>query len=161
MAKRPTRPVSVVDVPIDIGVDAGSGRQVGVAHHALILNERLTQRFEEHVATNSDQLDNIRDSIGDVRKDVRDVNSHVGNLRVDVGKMSSVVDNINETLDEQQQMRHVQMIAAVETSKAEKIAKIDNRNDRKKAVRTLMLKIAVLVVGLLGTAAGMLIEHCR
>lgn len=164
MPKRPpTKPVPVID-PFDVeGAELGSGRHTRCvpARQATVAVAQLAQRFDDHVQTNDQQLGTIREGVAEAREEIKEVNRHVGNLRVDMGKTSLIVDNIRVEMSEQQQMKHIEMIASVETGKAEKIANIEDKNDRKKAVRAFWLKVLIVVIGLLGTVAGMTIEHYR
>jgi hypothetical protein len=159
MPKRPSRP----GFPAVIGDAESSGkhRVCGVGRAALARTEQLMQRLDDHVADDVDQLAALSRDVDAQRVEIRTVNNHVSDLRVDVAKMSSVVDNINETIAQQNEIKHVRLIAEVETGKVEKVAAIEDEVDRKKARRALLLKVAVAIVTGFGAALGMIIEHYR
>jgi hypothetical protein len=167
MPKRSTKPsIPVVDPSQDGDADAPRGRST--AGVAVIKVDQLSRRFDDYVDSNDKQLEIVREDIGDVREevgyvreDVKGVVTHVGNLRVDVARLTTVTETINTTLSEQNNIKHVRMIAEVETGAAEKVARIEDTADHKKAMRAFWLKVAIVLVGLLGTVGGMLIEHYR
>lgn len=163
MPKQPTKPSMPAVNPLGEDADLGSARHraCGPARAALARTGELSRRLDAHAAEDDEQVRALRDDIGEVRGEVRAVNDHVGDLRVDVAKTLSVVDNISATLADQREIKHVRMIAEVETGKAAVIAGIEDEADRKKARRAFWLKVGVVVVGLVGAVAGMLIEHYR
>jgi hypothetical protein len=155
MSKRLTKPMPVVSVSSE-GADGHNNRCLP-AHTAIVMTGQLERRFDDYVDANNKQLDSVRDDICDVRDEFREINQHVGNLRLITAKVSSVMENINATLNEQQQIKYVKLVAEVETSKVEKIAEIEDTNDRKKSSRALWLKIFIVIIGI----ASVFIEHYR
>jgi len=161
MPKQPTKPIPATRPDDDDDLGSGRHHGCGPARAALARTGELSRRLDAHVAVDNEQVTAIRNDISEVRGEVREVSGHVGNLRVDVAKTLSAVDNLNATLGEPRQVQHVKMIAEVETSKATTIAGIEDAADRRKAKRAIWLKIAVVLVGLVGGVIGMLIEHFR
>ncbi len=130
--------------------------------------EQLSERLDDHVTTDNEQLGNLRAEVADVRGEihevrgeVKEINNRVGDLRVSMAKVTATVDNINAALVEQKEIRHVRMVAEVETGKAAQIATIEDAADGRKARRALWLKIGIAVVTVVSTLLGMLIEHYR
>lgn len=165
MPKRSTKPVLPV---VGLGDPDLPDRGRPSARMAAVRVEQLEQRFDDYTESNDKQMDLVRDDVREVRDKVDDVQdkidgvvNHVGNLRVDVAKLTTVTESISAAVTEQQKIKTVTMIAEVETSTAARVAQIDDTKDAKKARRALLLRIAVVIIGLLGTAAGMLIEHYR
>ena len=142
------------------GTDPGS-RACVPGRTALARIEQLSQRLEEHAEEDDEKLIAVRDEIHEVRGDVREINVKLGDMRVDMAKTLATVNNMSSAMTEQQEIKRVRMISAIETNKAEKIAEIDDERDRKKAKRALWLKIGLVLLGLVSTGAGMFIEHYR
>jgi chromosome segregation ATPase len=161
MPKHPTRPgISVAGTSED-AESSGKHRTCGVGRAALARTQQLTQRLDEHAEEDGERLGELTRDVEQANKKIDTINERVGDLRVDVAKMSSVVHNISMTLAEQNEIKHVRVIAEVETGAAEKIAAIDLETDMKKTRRAFWLKIAIVIVGLAGTAVGVIIEHYR
>ena len=130
--------------------------------------EQLAGRLDDHVTMDNEQLDNLRAEVADVRGDihevrgeVKEINNRVGDLRVGMAKMTATVDNINGALIDQKEIRHVRVVAEVETGKAAQIATIEDAADGRKARRAFWLKVGVAIVTVVSTLLGMLIEHYR
>lgn len=158
MPKQPSRP----GIPLPPGDDEpGKHRTCGVGRAALARTEQLNQLLRDHIESDDDRLGELSRDVEQVTKKVDGMSDRFGDLRVDVAKMSSVVSGISVMLAEQNEIKHVRVIAEVETGKVEKIAAIEDEADRKKARRAFWLKVAVVVVGVLGAAFGILIEHLR
>lgn len=154
MPKRITKP----SMPA-VNPDDGTERVVRNASVGMVALkvDQLTQRFDGYVDVNDKQLDLVRGEVRDVKDEVNGlggkidgVEKHVGNLRVDVAKLTTTTENINIMVAEQQKIKTVTMIAEVEDAA-----------DRKKAKRAFWVKVGVVFIGLVGTLAGMLIEHYR
>lgn len=159
MPKRPTRPMSAPVMPSE---DTDPGRRVCVSGHAALVQiEQLSRRLDDHAVVDDDRIASLREDISELKTDVKEVSNTVGDLRVDQAKMLSIVHNISTTLKEHHEVKHMRVLAEVETGKAEKIATIEDIADRKKMRRALWLKIGLAVIGAAGTALGMLIEHYR
>jgi hypothetical protein len=149
--------------PPDDGADLGSARHkaCGPARAALSRSGDLARRLEAHVAEDSEQLGEIRGDLGEVRGEVRQLSGHVGDLRVDVAKTLTAVDNLTLVVGEQREIKHVKMIAEVETGTAAQIATIKDEADRRRTRRALWFKVGVAILTLLSGIAGALIEHFR
>lgn len=171
MPKHPTKPrMPTIEDP-----DPGPGSERHRTRQAFLAVERLSRQMDAHIAEDNEQLSALRGDVGEVRGEVKEarddvaevrgevksINTHVGNLRVDMVRVATAVEGMAATLDAQKEITHVKMIAEVETGKAEKIAVIEDDVDRKKAKRAFWLKVAVVVVTLIGAVAGALIEHFR
>ena len=150
--------------------DPGSGRHraCAPARAALARTDVLAHQLEEqsmlldeHAATDNNQLGAIRDQIHEVRAEQRVMGEHVNDMRVEVGKLSTAVAGFGTVLGEQREVKHMQVIAQVETSKVATIAEIEDKSDRRKARRAFWLKVAVILIGLVGTVLGMIIERYR
>lgn len=169
--KRPTKPsMSAVVMPVGEDTDPGSGRHRAClpGRTAYAMAEQLAERLDDHVTTDNEQLGILRTEVADVRGEihevrgeVKEINNRVGDLRVSMAKMTATVDNISAALVEQKEIRHVRMVAEVETGKAAQIATIEDAVDGRKARRALWLKVGVAVVTVVSTLLGMLIEHYR
>lgn len=169
--KRPTKPsMSAVVMPVGEDTDPGSGRHRAClpGRTAYAMAEQLAERLDDHVTTDNEQLGILRTEVADVRGEihevrgeVKEINNRVGDLRVSMAKMTATVDNISAALVEQKEIRHVRMVAEVETGKAAQIATIEDAADGRKARRAFWLKVGVAVVTVVSTLLGMLIEHYR
>lgn len=159
MAKHPSKPG--VPVARDDDPDLGSGRHrsCGPARTALARTEQLRQLIDDHVDADAEKLGEISRDVDDVRAEVRSISTHVGNLRVDVAKTLSAVDTIRAELADQNQIKHVTMIAEVETSKAHKIATIEDTTDARKTRRAFWLKVGLAAIAGIGYLLGLLIER--
>lgn len=161
MPKHPTRPgVPAAEATTD-AESSGKHRTCGVGRAALARTQQLTQRLDEHVDEDGERLGELTRDVEQVNKKIDVMSDRVGDLRVDVAKMSSIMSNINASFAEQNEIKHVRVIAEVETGKAEKIAAIDLETDLKKTRRAFWLKVAIGVIGVAGTAVGAIIEHYR
>jgi hypothetical protein len=149
--------------PPEDGADLGSARHraCGAARAALSRTGDVARRLEEHIAEDNEQLGEIRRDVGELRSESRELSSHVGDLRVDVAKTLSAVDNLTVAVGEQREIKHVKMIAEVETGKAATIAIIEDEADQRRTRRAIWLKVGVAVLTLLSGIVGALIEHFR
>lgn len=157
--RRPTKPMTAVDPADDGWAELGNesqprtrngGRSITPAAVAVVKLEQLSARFEEHSATDLEQFGQLRNDISEIRDETREIGTHVSDLRVNTAKTLTRLGSLHAVIEEQQKLRHV-----------EKIAEIEDTTDRKKAKRQVQMKIVVVVIGILGTAIGMLIEHIR
>lgn len=160
MPKQPSRP----GIPIPpVHEEPGSGRHraCGAGRAAIARAEQLKQRLDDHIDEDDDRLGALSRDVDQVNRKVDVMNDHVGDLRVEVAKVTTMVGGISATLAAQDEIKHVRVIAEVETGKVEKIAAIEDAADRKKARRAFWLKVAVVVVGAVSGAIGILIESLR
>lgn len=161
MPKQPSRP----GIPIPPADEPGSGRHraCNVGRAAIARTEQLAQRLDDHIDEDDDRLAGLTRDVEVVHHKVDTVSDHVGDLRVDVARVSTVVDSIRSTLDEQNEIKRVRVVAEVnadvETRKTAQIVAIEDDADRRKARRALLLKVAYGLVVAAGTIIGALIEH--
>lgn len=160
MAKSPTKPGghSVTDDP---DLDTGKQRAMSLARSAIARTEQIVQRLDEHVQEDGDRFDGLSRDVDEVRTETRAISRHVGDLRVDMAKTLVVLRGIDEALAKSDQIKHMTLVAELETGKAAKIATIEDTKDSNKARRTVLLKVALGVVTAIGTLLGMLIERYR
>ncbi len=158
MPKRPTKPGFPA---VEDNESSGRHRVCGVGRAAIARTEQLAQRLEDHIEDSSDRFDGLTRDVESISQKFEMVNEHTADLRVDVAKVSTKLDSISSTLTEQNEIKHVRVIAEVETGKAATIAAIEDQNDRKKTRRALLLKVALVLVAAGGTVLGALIEHFR
>lgn len=162
MAKQPSKPgIPVPNEDTDPGLGSGRHRGCVAGRLALAKAELLARDLEKHVDDDDDRLGGLTRDVEQVHRKVDAMDDRVGDLRVDVAKMSTVVDGISAAVTEQNEIRHVRVIAEVETGKVEKIAAIEDESDRKKSRRAFWLKVALVTIGAVGTVLGAVIEHFR
>lgn len=157
--KQPSRP----GIPIPAGDDSDSGsgrhRACGLARVAIAKTERFAQRLDDHIDEDDDRLAALSRDVEQVSKKVETVSEHVGDLRVDMAKVSATLEGISSTLAEQNEIKHMRVIAEVETGKVAKIAEIEDASDRKRSQRAFWMKVLYGVVAALGAAIGALIRR--
>lgn len=174
MPKQPSKPG--IPIPYE-HEEPGTGRHrtCAVGRAAAVRTEQLAQRLADHIESDDDRIGGVARDVDavdrkvaavDRKVDVLDnkvdsMSNHVVDLRVSVARMTSAMDNISAEVAEQNAIKRVRVFADVETGKVEKITAIEDEADRKKARRAFWLKIAVVVVGIIGGAIGILIEHIR
>lgn len=164
MPKRPTKPMPTVPAEADSS-ESGRHRSRPPGYASRSEVDQLERRVDEHIESDNQQLgllrdevDEARSEIREVRGEVKDVSGHVSDLRVDVAEVSTQVKNISSMLGDQLQIKHVKMVADVDLGKATEIAKIEDNNDRRKAFRSIWVKVCLIIIGWI---AGMLIERFR
>jgi len=166
-----TKPTMTVPELVDEKAEKSgrTGRSCLPGRVALAKVDQLVSRFEEHLRADNEQLTQIRDDIGDIRSEdvsglrgeIRRIDDRVSDLRVDMAKALSGLNSIRTALDGQEAIKHVTMVAQVETGTARTLAAISDESDKKKSRRQVSTTAFKVVIGLLGGALGMIIEHYR